>query len=152
MVPNDFVPGTELGIFEINGVVFGDVICFEVAYGNYMRHLVNSGAQFISVQTNNATYGWTAQPEQQFQISRFRAIEHSRSVVIASTSGISGAIDPNGEVLAKTDQFVAEVVEVDLPVMTQKSFSDRYPRWVAIICSFLVSLRVASAILRRRIA
>lgn len=150
MVPNDFVPGTELGIFKTDGVVFGDVICFEVAYGNYMRHLVNSGAQFISVQTNNATYGRTEQPEQQFQISRFRAIEHGRSVIVASTSGISGAIDPNGEVLAKTDQFVAAVVEVDLPVITEKTLSDRYPRWVAILSAILMFLTGTNAIFRLR--
>lgn len=152
MVPNDFVPGTELGIFNVDGVIFGDVICFEVAYGNYMRHLVNSGAQFISVQTNNATYGRTDQPEQQFQISRFRAIEHGRSVIVASTSGISGAIDPNGEVLAKTEEFVPAVVTVDLPISEQKTFSDRFPRWVAILCALFLLVRATSAFIRRKVA
>jgi apolipoprotein N-acyltransferase len=138
LVPNDYVAGDQLGLFTVDGVVFGDVICFEVAFGTYLRQLVNSGAQFITIQTNNATYGNTDQPEQQFQISRFRAIEHQRSILVASTSGISGAISPSGEVLEKTGQFESAVVQVELPVVTNKSISDRFPRWMAII-SFITA-------------
>ncbi len=42
------------------------------------------------VPTNNATYAGTGQVAQQFAISRLRAIETGRYVVVASTNGISG--------------------------------------------------------------
>lgn len=144
LVPNDYVAGNQLGLFEVNGIVFGDVICFEVAFGTYMRQLVNSGAQFITIQTNNATYGNTDQPEQQFQISRFRAIEHQRSILVASTSGISGAISPSGEVLQKTGQFESAVVQAELPVVSSKSLSDRFPRWMAIISFITVGIALSN--------
>lgn len=142
LVPRDYVPGTELGLFSVNNVVFGDVICFEIAFGDYVRQVVNAGSAYLTVQTNNATYGNTKQPEQQFKISRFRAIEHQRSVIVASTSGISGAIDPNGEVLAKTEQFTPAVVDVKLPLETSSSFSDRYPRWFSLICVAIVFIGI----------
>lgn len=138
LVPNDYIPGTQLGLFEVGNTIFGDVICFEIAFGDYVRQVVNSGAQFLTVQTNNATYGKTDQPEQQFTISRFRAIEHQRAIIVASTSGISGAIDQNGVVLAKTGQFEPAIVQVDLPVVNQRSFSDRFPRWATIIAFLIV--------------
>ena len=156
LVPFDFVPGNKLGLFntdEITGeITFGDVICFEVAYGDYIRHLVTDGAQFLTIQTNNATYGRTLQPEQQFQISRFRAIEHQRAVVVASTSGISGAILPTGEVLAKTSVFVPAIVEVEIPLSTQLSFSDKYPRWATILCLIFTIVSIGNSRFRRRIA
>lgn len=152
LIPNDYVPGTELGIFNVAGIEFGDVICFEVAYGDYMRRLVNSGAQFITVQTNNATYGRTAQPEQQFQITRFRAVEHGRAILVASTSGISGAIDQNGQVLAKTNEFVSANVNVDLPVVSAKTISDKYPRWLTIVCLFITFITVLKRVFPRPFA
>lgn len=133
LVPNDYIAGTKPGLFKVDGVIFADVICFEIAFGDYVRQVVNQDAQFITVQTNNATYGQTDQPEQQFTISRFRAIEHQRAIIVASTSGISGAIDQNGRVLAKTSVFEPAVVNVDLPIVTQTSISDRFPRWASLV-------------------
>lgn len=152
LIPNDFVAGTHLGLFTIKDKTFGDVICFEVAYGDYMRRLVNSGADFITVQTNNATYGRTWQPEQQFEITRFRAVEHGRAILVASTSGISGAIDQNGEVLAKTGEFVATDVSVNLPVVETKTVSDTYPRWMTIFCLILTFSYFVKRVIRNKIA
>ena len=152
LVPHDYVPGTEIGLFQIGDVKFGDVICYEVAFGETVRHLVRDGAQFLVIQTNNATYGNTSQPEQQFQISRFRAIEHGRSVIIASTSGISGVIDPNGKVIAKTEQFVPAVVAQELPLVESKTINDRFPRWTAIICIMFLGLYQLNSSIRKKIA
>lgn len=152
LVPHDYVPGTEVGLFQIGEVKFGDVICYEVAFGETVRHLVRDGAQFLVIQTNNATYGNTSQPEQQFQISRFRAIEHGRSVIISSTSGISGVIDPAGNIVAKTDQFVPAVVAEKLPLVESKTFNDHFPRWTAIVCLVFLGFYQLNSFIRRRIA
>ena len=152
LVPHDYIPGTDVGLFELNGTKFGDVICYEVAFGETVRHLVRDGAQFLVIQTNNATYGNTSQPEQQFQISRFRAIEHGRSVIIASTSGISGAIDPNGKVIDKTEQFIPAVVAEELPLVQERTFNDRFPRWVAILSLIFTITYQLNSYIRRKIA
>ncbi len=160
LVPNDYIPGSELGLFKLNRVKsgdanfdevnFGNVICFEIAFGNFVRQVVNSGAEFLTVQTNNATYGLTQQPEQQFTITRFRAIEHERSIVVASTSGISGAIDPNGKVLIKTDQFVPAIVEVQLPISSTRSISDSFPGWMSLLSCLIVGLNFLRIAMRNR--
>ena len=102
--------------------------------------------------SSDLTYGNTSQPEQQFQISRFRAIEHKRSVVIASTSGISGLINPDGQVVSKTEQFVPAIVKANVELVDDKTFNDRYPRWTAILSSLFVVISLANSIFRRRIA
>ena len=80
-------------------------ICFEVAYDGLMRDSTlqpGRDASILAVQTNNATFGYTAESEQQFAISRLRAIEHGRSVVHVSTVGVSGFINPDGTYVDKT--------------------------------------------------
>ena len=96
--PRDVLPGSKPGVFTVGAVVVGDVICFEIAYQDVVAGVVDEGAEIITVQTNNATYGGTAQPEQQLDISRARAIEQGRTVVVAATSGISAFIQPDGTV------------------------------------------------------
>ena len=97
-VPRDFAHGTEPGIFTINGVTLGDLICFEVAVDPVVNRVISEGAQILMVQTNNATYSGTALPEMQLHIERLRAIEYDRTVVVAATTGISAAIRPDGSV------------------------------------------------------
>ena len=72
--PRDFVRGTEPGILNIEGVVVGDAICFEVAYDDVFTSVIAGGAEVITVQTNNATYQGTGQPAQQWDIERPRAL------------------------------------------------------------------------------
>jgi len=113
-VPRDFVGGDEAGVLEIGGVVIGDAICFEVAYDDVFTAVIDGGAELITVQTNNATYQGTGQPAQQWDIERMRALQTGRTVVVASTTGISGVIAANGTVLERLDEgergyFVAEV-------------------------------------------
>ncbi len=142
-IPNDFVPGEGPGVFDVSGAQIGDVICFEVAYANHIYDTINAGAQVITVQTNNATYGNTTQPEQQFAITRFRAIETQRAFLVASTSGISGLIQNDGSVTDKTKQFESAIVTGEAPLISEKTFSTKYPYWVLIlsICVLLLGLR-----------
>ena len=103
-VPRDFVRGDSPGVLNAGGIVIGDVICFEVAYDDVFIGTIDGGAELITVQTNNATYQGTAQPEQQWDISRLRALQAGRGVVVASTTGVSGFIEPDGTVTARMEE------------------------------------------------
>jgi apolipoprotein N-acyltransferase len=133
MVGRQTAPGVGPGIMPIGGVTYGDLICFELAYDNVVADVANGGAQILIVQTNNATYGGTGQPEQQFAITRMRAIETGRTVLIASTSGISGVINPDGKVEHKSGQFVRDVYVAKVPVIDGKTLATRlggWPQWI----------------------
>jgi apolipoprotein N-acyltransferase len=103
-VPRDFVGGDDAGVLEIGGVVIGDAICFEVAYDDVFTAVIDGGAELITVQTNNATYQGTGQPAQQWDIERMRALQTGRTVVVASTTGISGVIAADGSVRERLDE------------------------------------------------
>jgi len=91
------VSGDEPGIMTVGSVTIGDVICFEVAYDGLVRQTVTNGAQLLVVQTNNATFN-SDEAEQQMAMVRLRAVEHGRPAVMASTVGVSGFADPDGDV------------------------------------------------------
>ncbi len=124
-VPRDMAAGFEPGVLTIGPATMGVVICFEIAYDAEVRDTVTNGAEAIVVQTNNATYGRTGQPDQQFAISRLRAIEHQRDVLVASTSGISGIIRADGSVAATADEFVQQVLVDRVDLRTSVGWATR---------------------------
>jgi apolipoprotein N-acyltransferase len=95
-IPRDMLAGHEPGALQIGDTLIGDTICYDIAYDGVARQAVNGGAQLLVVQTSNAAFTGTAQPEQQWDISRLRAIETGRWVAVPSTNGISGFVDPEG--------------------------------------------------------
>lgn len=128
-VPRDYIAGDKPGVLTVGGVHIADVICFEVAYDDTVRSSVSSRNGVIVVQTNNATYGWSGQPEQQLAITQLRAVEHGRPVMIAATSGISGYITPDGNIRQQTRQFTAAVVAAQVTPRTGLTLADRVGAW-----------------------
>ena len=150
-IPRDFYPGKTNGVLQIGPAKLGDVICFEVAYDGIVRDTVNAGARAIVVQTNNATYGRTGQPEQQLAMSRLRAIEHGRAVVTAATSGISAIVAPDGKIEQRSKEFTQQVLSADIPLRDEKTVADRVgalPEWTLAMVG-LLSCAAAIAIGRR---
>lgn len=147
-------PGTVPGVLPIGGVTYGDVICFEIAYDDVVADVMKGGAQVLVVQTNNATYGGTGQPDQQFAITRLRAIETGRTVLVASTNGISGVIHPDGRIEHKSAQAVRDVYVSKVPVRTDKTLATGlgpWPQW-SLTGLGLAGALVAIVIRRRRAA
>ena len=82
---------------RVAGVLVADAICFDVAYDEGICGQVARGAQLVTVQTSNAMFSRTGQLAQQFEISRLRAQETGRWVVVAAINGISGVVRPDGD-------------------------------------------------------
>jgi apolipoprotein N-acyltransferase len=118
LVRGTFLPGDVPGNLDVAGVNVGDVICFEVVYDNLVRDVVDGGAQVLVVQTNNATFGYTNETYQQQAMSRIRAVEHGREVLISSTSGVSAVIRPDGTVESTIPLFTPGYLTPSVPLIT----------------------------------
>jgi apolipoprotein N-acyltransferase len=105
----------------------------------------------MTIQTNNATYAHTGQPEQQLAMSRLRAIEHGRTVLIASTSGISAIIRPDGSFAGELGESGAGYLVAKVPLRDEMTISDRLGGWpeaAAVVVA--VALVLAAGLLNRR--
>jgi apolipoprotein N-acyltransferase len=140
----EFVKGRARGSLQLGPVRIGDVICFEVAYDGLVRDVAD--APLLVVQTNNATFGRTSLPPQQFAMSRLRAVEHGRTMVVASTSGISGIIAPDGRVLDRSKEFTPELQVERVPLRTSRTISDHLgaaPEWALALLGLAAALVAA---------
>jgi apolipoprotein N-acyltransferase len=115
-IPRDFLPGKDPGALQIGNLVVGDTICWDIAYDGVVRGTVKAGGQVLVVQTSNASFTGTSQPEQQWRISRLRAIETGRWVLVPSTNGISGIADANGDVVERAPLHEPATLSADVPL------------------------------------
>jgi apolipoprotein N-acyltransferase len=121
----DFVHGTQDGNLSIGGAAVGDVICFEVAYDGLVSDVVDGGAGMIVVQTNNATFGSTDESAQQLSMSRLRAVEFGRTVVVAATSGISAIVAPDGSLVHRSELFTADAFVEPIAQRDDRTVAER---------------------------
>jgi len=131
--PRDHLPGDKIGIFEVAGATVGDVICFEVAFDGIVRDAVRAGGEFLAVQTNNATFGYTEMTEQQLAQSRLRAFEHGRTVIVSALAGVSAIIAPNGEVTERAELFTRDIMITEVPLIHETTLATDigvWPEWV----------------------
>ncbi|ORB52311.1 apolipoprotein N-acyltransferase [Mycolicibacterium rhodesiae] len=129
-----FVAGTGSGVVQAAGVPVGVTTCWEVIFDRAAREAVLGGAQILAVPSNNATFN-EQMSRQQLAFAKIRAIEHSRSVLVAGTTGISAVITPAGRVVADTGFFEPAYLERRIPLQVNISPATRwapYVQWVLV--------------------
>jgi apolipoprotein N-acyltransferase len=158
LIPHDFAAGTRPGVLQVGPANLADVICFEVADDSVVRDAVLGGGRLISVQTNNATYehigddGHGGETAQQLEMSRLRAVEHGRAVLVTATSGVSAVIAPDGRVLFRTGVFTPARLVADVPLRDPRTVADRLGAWPerGLVVAALLLLLVGQVARHRR--
>ncbi len=130
--PVNFTPGHRPVVFDLGKIRLGDVICYEVGFDGLVTSEVAAGANLLAMQTNDADFeidGQTGESLQQLDMARIRAIETDRSVVVASTTGISAIIAPDGKLLTSTRTWTRAEIEARAPLRSSTTLADRLGGW-----------------------
>ncbi|MGI8648073.1 MAG: apolipoprotein N-acyltransferase [Mycobacteriales bacterium] len=150
LVRRNFVAGKRPGLLQLGPVRIGDVICFEVAYDQLSADVLRPGAQLFVVQTNNATFGRSAQSAQQLAMVRLRAVEYHRYAVMASTTGISAIVSPQGVVLAATQLFTPAALLREIELDPSRTLATKVGSWPTWIMSLLAAFSIVLAFVAAR--
>jgi apolipoprotein N-acyltransferase len=137
-IPRDMVHGTRVAPLQIGSTRIADAICFDVAYDDGLYAQLSHGGQLVVVQTSNAMFIHTSQIDQQFAISRLRAIETDRYVVVASINGITGVIAPDGSVVTSAPLQTRSYVEAKVGLVDAVTPAVRIGPWIGRGCVALV--------------
>jgi apolipoprotein N-acyltransferase len=113
-------------VFGVDDTRFSGMICFDSAFPQQARRLVNEGAEFLTVITNDGWFGATSGPYQHAKLAAFRAIESRRSVVRCANTGVSALIDPVGRMTQTTGIFVDAVITGDIAINREMTFYTEY--------------------------
>jgi len=116
LITRGYTFGTRDPIFEVDSHRFGVLICFEIAVDEIAQSIVDSGAEAIISQTNNADFGYSDEAFQQIAIAKLRSIETGLPLINVSTTGPSGAFSGSGKELDMVAAFEPHSFVADLPL------------------------------------
>lgn len=110
-------PGAQPLVFEVGGLRFGVLTCYDIRFPESARRLVDGGAEALVVIA-----AWASGPgkaEQLSVLARARAIENTAYLLLASQcgtgrAGFSAAVDPAGVVLVHAGPREETTLIVDL--------------------------------------
>ncbi|HEY3531174.1 MAG TPA: apolipoprotein N-acyltransferase [Nocardioides sp.] len=139
-ISRDMVRGTRVEPLEVAGTKVADAICFDVAYDDGLYAQLSHGGQLVVVQTSNAMFIHTDQIDQQFAISRLRAIETHRYVVVAAINGITGVIAPDGSVVTSVPVRTQAYADATVGLYDAVTPAVRIGPWLGRACLGLVVL------------
>jgi apolipoprotein N-acyltransferase len=146
----DMVRGTGTGPLDVGGVIVADAICFDIAHADVLTAQIRAGAEVVTVQTSNVTYRGSAQLRQQFDITRARAAESGRAIVVSSINGISGVIGPDGSSLQEAPLTDSASLEASLPRIASITPALRLGPWPARLAGLVLIAGVLATLRSRR--
>ena len=139
----DFTPGVVPTVLESDGRRVGVSICYESVYPWISRAFVQRGSRLLATITNDAWFGRTSAAYQHFEQGALRAVEEGRYFIRAANTGISGAVDPYGRVITRTNLFETTAVTVDVRLLDQRtvySYIGDLVAWLSIAVAAGVAL------------
>jgi apolipoprotein N-acyltransferase len=131
-------------------------ICYEDIFPGQVRSLMRGGPDrriphVIFNLTNDSWYGDTTEPIEHLALASFRSIEHRRSLVRSTNTGISAFVDPVGRIVSRSGVWTRETLVERVAMMQGRTVYALLGDWIGWLCgllalagigrSFLVSAR-----------
>jgi len=114
----NFMPGTHVNPLVLDDYRLSVLICYEDILPKFVRRVVREANPHVLINiTNDAWFGDTHAPWEHFALAKFRAVEHHRSLVRSTNSGVTAFVDPVGRVVSETKLFTRENLYSAVPMM-----------------------------------
>ena len=115
------------------------MICYELLSDKQARNEM-ADADFIVVQTNNATYYQTWQLDQELAIAQARSAETSRQSAYVSTTGGTSLIDEKGRIISSIPKYSNQVLVGEIQTRKGVTPASKYGTTIEILLIFLWSM------------
>ena len=141
----DFTAGKNDFVFKVNSLEFQTQICYEIINDSFRDQVIS---EFLIVQTNNATFGDTAQLDQELNIAKVRALETGREVAYVSTTGVTSFIDSEGKVRMSLPKFSPASLIDEVKMVKGQTYTQKYGKYLE---SLSIIVLLAILLIRKRV-
>ena len=118
-------------------------ICYEDAFGEEIIRQLPEATLLVNV-SNVAWFGRSLAPQQHLQIARARALETGRTMLRATNTGVTGVINPRGELVAAAPEFTTATVTQQVQGYRGATPYVRWGNYAALLlCAALIALAYA---------
>lgn len=126
-------------------------ICYEDIFPGQIRLLMQGGRdnripEAMFNLTNDSWYGKTTEPMEHLALASFRSIENRRSLVRATSTGISAFVDPVGRFANRSGLWTKETLVDQIPMMQGSTIYALLGDWIGWVCGFLSIIGISRSI------
>lgn len=129
----DVIQGTEPAVLDTPVGIIGVAISWEAFFERRSRDAIRNGAQILTNPTNGSSFWLTQVHTQQVASNQLRAIENDRWLLMAGPTGLSAVIDPNGDVLQRTDIGERAVLEATVDMRDGRTLASLVGFWPVLL-------------------
>jgi apolipoprotein N-acyltransferase len=129
----DVLPGTAEPVLDTSVGKVGIAISWEGFFEHRSRHAVREGAQLLANPTNGSSFWLTQVQTQQVASNQLRAVENDRWVTQVAPTGLSAVIDPQGNLLQRTDVGERKTMIATVEMRDGRTLSSRVGWWPVLL-------------------
>ena len=106
----DTLKGQAYSTIKSGSIKISPSICYEIAFPNLVRKTAKNSDLLVTI-SNDTWFGRSIGPEQHLEIAQTRALEHQKSLIRATNSGISAIISREGKIEQRQNYFEEKNLE-----------------------------------------
>ncbi|WP_036230616.1 apolipoprotein N-acyltransferase [Marinobacterium jannaschii] len=133
------LPQGEQELLNFHGRRIAASVCYEIAYPELIRESAVRANLLLTV-SNDTWFGNSIAPDQHMQIARVRALENGRWLIRATNNGISGLVNPQGDIVAVAERFQQAVLSGEVQSMQGATPYQRWGQLPALLLALLLLL------------
>jgi len=145
----NLVPGERQRLMKTLYGKAGILICNESVSISPARTATKEGADFLVTMSNDAWFENTILTECHFALSRFRAVENARDMIINSNRGFSGAVISSGKIYKKMSSDKSQCIKTKISTKKSKTIYTQFGDWLPIGC-IIFNLIIYFAVIKKK--
>jgi apolipoprotein N-acyltransferase len=149
---SSFLPGESREPIPFGSYLLSVNICYEDIFPGQVRSLMRGGPDrripdVLVNLTNDSWYGNSTEPIEHLALASFRSIEHRRSLVRSTNTGISAFVDPVGRIVTRSGIWTREALVDRVPMMKGRTVYALLGDWIGWVCALLSLAGIGRALL-----
>ena len=130
---SDFARGpADQALLQAKGYQIAPFICYEVVYPEFAAGLAARSDLLLTI-SNDTWFGTSIGPLQHLQMAQMRALEAGRWMIRATNNGVTGLINPFGQITERIPQFEQGVLYGEVVPMHNLTPYLQWRSWPLII-------------------
>jgi len=119
------IPGEQINTINAGNLRISASICYEIAFSELIRKTAPDSNLLVTI-SNDTWFGSSYGPIQHLEIAQNRALEHKKTLLRSTNSGISAFISRNGEIIEKQGYFEDKLLKKEINLYTGETFYAKY--------------------------
>lgn len=133
-------------VFKLGTYHAAVLICYEIAFSQLLIEAVNNKANVIFLSSSEGMYDDLRGAKQFLNVTKIRAIESRRSVVCASSDGISALVNQLGVAEAMETRFLSTAIAGQVNLNSESTFFCQHGDIIGQLCMALFLCATAMTI------